>query len=152
MTKIAFVIRGINGKSEYYHANVKPFVDLSLGLYNINFNSILFLHDDEKHLYNKILNLTNGNIPIIYYNDKNFSDIIKSQMPDYVVIDDNIKYMKMVLYKLPDEIKKVVYVQYLFGVNTNKKIKRKKSIMLFIGSFIPWKYIIYKYCNKSHYR
>ncbi len=145
MTKIAFVIRGNKGKSEYYHANVKPFVDLSLGLYNIDFNSILFLHEDEKHLYNKIFNVTNGNIKIIYYNDQNFSNVITNQKPDYIVIDDNIKYMKMVLYGLPNEIKKIVYVQYLFGVNTNKKVKRKKSFILFIGSFIPWRYIIYKY-------
>lgn len=145
MTKIAFIIRANKGRSEYYHGNVKPFVDLSLGLYNINFNSILFLHEDEKHLYNKIYNVTNGNVPIIYYNDKNFCDIIINKMPDYMVIDDDIKYMKMTLYRLPDNIKKVVYVQYLFGVNTNKKIKRKKSLKLFIGSFIPWKYIINNY-------
>lgn len=59
-------------------------------------------------------------------------------------MDDNIEYMKRVLSIPNPSFKTVAYVQYLYGVNTNNR-KNKSSMLLYFGSFFPWRFIVSKY-------
>lgn len=145
MSGIAFIIRKGERPSEYYHPHVKPFVDMSIGLNEIGSDSIIFLHKDEKHLADRILKMTGRKTRIQIYSDDDFAEIISRNHPDSVIVDDNLKYMRMTLDLLPSSIRKAVYVQYLFGVNTNKKVKRHGSFELLAGSMLPWRFIINGY-------
>jgi len=147
MTKIGFIIRGLNGKSKYYNGNVKPFVDLSCGLSNPSQKPILFIHESERQLTDKIVSLTRGLVPIVFFNDDTLRQSILDISPDFIVIEDNLEYMQKVLNLDIPRIKLAVFVQYLYGVNTNKKNVRKRSIMLRIGSLLPWRLVIRKYKN-----
>ena len=124
---------------------MKPFVDLSLGLTNIEFKSIIFIHEDEKLLLKKILNMTKGSVDIVIFNDSNFENKISEVAPEYIMVEDDLNYMTKIVRLKGYSIKKIVFVQYLFGVNTNNKVKRKKSLKLTLGSFFPWSFIIQHY-------
>ena len=54
MNKIGFIIKGYAGKSQYYNANVKPFIDLSFGLKSMGYEVSLFIDESERHLEWKI--------------------------------------------------------------------------------------------------
>jgi len=147
MTKIGFIVRGLNGKSKYYNGNVKPFVDLSCGLSNSSLKPILFIHESERQLTDKIVSLTRGLVPIVFFNDDTLRQSILDISPDFIVVEDNLEYMQKVLNLDIPRVKSAVFVQYLYGVNTNKKNVRKRSIMLRIGSLLPWRLVIRKYKN-----
>ncbi len=145
MTKVGFVIKGYSGLSKYYNANVKPFVDISYGLQSIGEEAVLFIDESEKHLDQKIRTITGNNIPIIYFKISNIAQLIKENLVKYIIVDDDIELMKLILNFKGRGIKKGVYVQYLFGVNTNKNAKRKKSVELMIGSYLPWTLLVRRY-------
>lgn len=145
MVRIGFVIRGTGGDSKYYTPNIKWFVDLSYGLRSIEVDSIIYLHDTEIHLLEKIRQVTKGLVPIELYNEKSFDSVVTTDPPDYVVIDDNNSHMQMLLHLNSPKIKKVVFTEYLYGVNTNKRQKRNRSFALQMGSFLPWRLVTSRY-------
>jgi len=145
LIKIGFIIRGNNGKSNYHHANVKPFVDLSCGLSKLSQKAILFIPESERHLYDKIISLTQGSVPIVFFNDSTLRQSIENLSPDLVIVEDNLEYMQKILQLKIPNMKRAVFVQYLYGVNTNKKNVRKMSLQLKVGSLLPWRFVIKKY-------
>lgn len=145
MSSIGFIIRGYNGNSQYHHANVKPFVDLSYGLKSIGQNPILFIEESERHLNEKINSITRGRVPLIYFNFSNLEKLLNENTVSHIVIEDNIELMEQVLKLREMGFKLAVYVLYLYGVNTNKREKRARSIALTIGSNLPWKFVVKKY-------
>ena len=147
MSRIGLIIKGKNGRSEYHYANVKPFVDFGYGLRLIGEEAILFIDDSEVGLTEKINSITNGEINLVYYNASNLFRLIEQNKLNFLLVDDDIELMEDILKLEDNSIKKAVYVQYLYGVNTNKKSKRDSSMKLKIGSNFPWKFIIKKYRN-----
>ncbi len=145
MTKIGFIIKGKKEGSEYHYANVKPFVDLAYGVSLIGEEPILFIEQNEVQLMEKINSISNKKISLVFYQMSNIFALIKQNKVDFLLVDDNMELMEKILKLDDNSIKKAVYIQYLFGVNTNKKSKRKTSIKLNIGSNFPWKFIIIKY-------
>ena len=145
LIKIGFVITGYNGKSKYYNGNVKPFVDLSCGLSELSEKAILFIHEREEQLSDKIRSLTRGSVPIVFFSDDTLRQSIQKLSPDVVIVEDNLEYMQKILrVKIPN-MRLAVFVQYLYGVNTNKKNVRKSSFRLKVGSLFPWRFVIKKY-------
>lgn len=138
LCKIGFVLKGYHGKSQYYSANIKPFVDLSHGLQSIGEEAILFIDESEKHLYEKIRTITRDKVPIIYTQPSDIEKLLIENSVKYVVVEDDIEMMKTALKFQINGIKKAVFVQYLYGVNTNKREKRSTSLALTIGSYLPW--------------
>lgn len=145
LPKIGFALKGYGGASQYYNANIKPFVDISQGLQSIGEEPILFIDEKERHLDDKIRTITGGKVPIFYTNPSNLERLVIENSVDYLIVDDDIEMMKTVLNFQVKGIKKGVFVQYLYGVNTNKYQKRKTSLSLTIGSYLPWKFLIKKY-------
>ena len=145
MASIGFIIRGYNGKSQYHHANVKPFVDLSYGLKSIGEDPILFVEESERHLNEKINSITQGRVPLIYFNFSNLEKLLNENPVSHIVVEDNIELMKRTINFQKNGFKMAVFLQYLFGVNTNKRDKRARSVALTLGSNIPWKFLIKKY-------
>ena len=145
MTRIGFIIRGYNGKSQYHHANVKPFVDLSYGLKSIGEDPILFVEESERRLNEKINSITQGRVPLIYFNFSNLEKLLNENPVSHIVVEDNIELMKRTINFQKNGFKMAVFLQYLFGVNTNRRDKRTRSMALTIGSNIPWKFLIKKY-------
>ena len=143
MKSIAFVLRGNSGKAKYYHGNIKTFVDVSKGLCALGLNPTILLPEDESHLTAKIEGITDGKVEIISYNYNNLNEIVTNKGLDYVVVDDDLTIMERI--STIKNVKKAVFVEYLYGVNTNKGRKRKNSLKLLIGSFIPWRFVIHKY-------
>jgi hypothetical protein len=145
MANIGFIISGNGGNSQYYSPNVKPFVDLSIGLASIEGKAVLFVDQSERHLDEKINSITKDQVRIIYYCPSNMEKIISENSVDFLIVDDNIKLMKHVLRFKKKSYKIAVFVQYLYGVNTNKRDKRRNSLKLRLGSNLPWKFLIWKY-------
>ena len=145
LSKIGFVLKGYQGISQYYNANIKPFVDLSHGLQSIGEESILFIDESERHLEGKIRTITGDRVPIFYTNSSNLEKLIIENSVKYLIVEDNAEMMETVLNCQVKGIKKGVFVQYLYGVNTNKHQKRNTSLLLTIGSYLPWKFLIKKY-------
>ena len=145
--KTGFIIKGKSGGSQYHYANVKPLVDIGFGLHKIGVETILFIDETEFKLNEKINSITKGEINIIFYNLSNLNFLLEKSNINILVVDDDISFMEFILKSINKSIKKVVYVQYLYGVNTNKKEKRDKSISLKIGSNLPWKVVTWKYRN-----
>lgn len=147
MTKIGLVIKGHEGKSQYWNANVKPFVDLSYGLQSIGEEPVLFIDDSQRHLDEKINSIIQDKVHKIYFHQSCLEKLISESGVKYLVVDDNAELMKSILQFRNIGFKKAVFVQYLFGVNTNKRDKRVGSVALTIGSYIPWKLLIRQYRN-----
>ncbi len=145
MSSIGFIIRGYNGNSQYHHANVKPFVDLSYGLKSIGEEPILFVEESERHLNEKINSITQGRVPLIYFNFSNLEKLLNENPVSHIVVEDNVELMKRTINFQKNGFKMAVFLQYLFGVNTNRRDKRTRSMALTIGSNIPWKFLIKKY-------
>lgn len=145
MIRIGFVVTGHNGKSKYYNANVKPFVDLSCGLSELSEKAMLFIHESEKQISDKITSLTRGSVPIVLFNDDTLKQSIQKFSPDFVIVEDNLEYMQKILSLKIPHMKLGVFVQYLYGVNTNKKSKRNRSFELKVGSLLPWRLVVKKY-------
>jgi hypothetical protein len=145
LVRIGFVITGYNGKSKYYNGNVKPFVDLSCGLSELSEKAILFIHESEKQLSDKIMSLTRGSVPIVFFNDDTLKQSIQKFSPDFVIVEDNLEYMQKILSLKIPSVRLGVFVQYLYGVNTNKGNMRNRSLKLNIGSILPWRLVIKKY-------
>ncbi|MCW6157984.1 MAG: glycosyltransferase [Thermoplasmatales archaeon] len=148
MTSIGFIIRGYNGNSQYYHANVKPFVDLSYGLKSIGQDTILFVEESEGHLEEKINSITQGRVPIIWFNFSNLEKLLNENPVSHIIVEDNIELMDHILNFRDKGYKMAVFVQYLFGVNTNRRDKRSRSMALTIGSNLPWKFLIKRYRDR----
>ena len=138
LPNIGFVLKGYHGMSQYYHANIKPFVDLSHGLQSIGEKAILFIDESEKHLDEKIRAITGDKVPIIYTQPSNLEKLLVENSVKFLVVEDNIEMMKTVLKFQIKGIKKAVFVQYLYGVNTNKREKKRSSLALTMGSYLPW--------------
>lgn len=138
LPKVGFIIKGYKGASQYYHPNVKPFVDLSFGLQSIGEEAVLFIDESERHLDDKIRTITRDKVTIFYTKPSNLEKLIIENSVEYLIVDDNIELMKTVLKIKSKGIKKAVYVQYLFGVNTNKHQKRSTSFPLKLGAYLPW--------------
>lgn len=151
MQVIAFVIRNNSGKSQYYSASVKPFVDISYGLNLLGYNSVLLLHRMEKHLLGKIETVTNKNVRVIFFEDHTLVEQLKEINADFVVVDDDLEIMKKLAVLKLDKIKKVVYVQYLYGVNSNRRFLRKRSLKLRIASILPWNFLTFFYRHYMSY-
>ena len=147
LSNIGFVLKGYHGKSQYYNANIKPFVDLSHGLQSIGEEAILFIDESEKHLDEKIRTITRDKVPIIYTQPSNIEKLLVENSVEYLVVEDDIEIMKTVLKFQIKGIKKAVFVQYLYGVNTNKHAKRSSSLALTIGSYLPWMLMTKMYRN-----
>lgn len=147
MHKIGFIIKRYSGKSQYYNSNVKPFVDLSYGLNAMGYEVSLFIDESERHLDEKIKSITGDGVTIFYFQRSNIEKLIYQNSIKYLIVEDNIDIMETVLKFQSKEIKKAVFVQYLYGVNTNKPEKRMSSFDLTIGSYLPWRLLTKKYRN-----
>jgi aromatic ring-opening dioxygenase LigB subunit len=147
MTKIGLVIKGHGEKSQYWNANVKPFVDLSYGLQSIGEEPVLFIDDSQRHLDEKINSIIQDKVPKIYFCQSCLEKQICESGVKYLVVDDDVELMENILQFRNKGYKIAVFVQYLFGVNTNKRDKRASSVALTVGSYIPWKFLIRKYKN-----
>jgi len=145
MVSVAFIIRGIDGSSAYYNANVKPFVDLSIGLTALGHNPVLLVPKTEMQLKIKIDSLTEERVRIIYYNERDLRETLLSLSPEYMMIEDNVEFMKTIIDLNLPKIRTVVFVQYLYAVNTNKQKKRGMSLTLRVGSFLPWRFLTSRY-------
>lgn len=145
MYRIGFIIKGYEGKSEYYNANVKPFVDLSYGLKLIGYETILFIDESERHLERKIKSIIGDEVNIVYFNSSNIEKLKCETSIEYIIVEDNIDMMKTALKFRNQGIKIAVFVQYLYGVNTNRQIKRAGSIQLTFGSYLPWRLLTKMY-------
>lgn len=147
--KIGFIIEQDveewKGKGKYFSANVKPFVDLSLGLRLIGEESVLLVNKSEKHLDEKIRSVTKELVPIFYFDSLDFEKVLRESSVKYLVVDDRIKIMKNILRYKDKGFETVVFVQYLYGLGTNVRAKRSRSLELAMGSNIPWKFIIKTY-------
>ncbi len=141
----AFLIKSYDNESKYYNANVKPFVDLSKGLTGLGYNVLILLDETEKQLEGKITSILTDKVKIIYYNSNNMSDIIIKNNVNYLMVEDNMKIMRTAIKFKKSGIKIIVYVQYLYGVNTNNPDKRRRSFPLFIGSNLPWRFVTRTY-------
>ena len=142
-----FICRGNLGKSKYYHANIKPFVDLSYGLAILGITSKILLHNDDKHLIDKIKEVTQNMVEIELYEDNNVENVLERNSHSFIIVDDDVKFLQR-LHKMKivsDRV--VVYVQYLWGLNTNNPYLRKYNFKLMLGSFLPWKILSRKYVN-----
>jgi hypothetical protein len=145
MYKIGFIIKGYAGKSQYYSANVKPFVDLSIGLKSIGYEVSLFIDESERHLEGKIRSIIRDEVNIVYFHPSNILRVVSKYSIEYVVVEDEISMMKTAIKLREQGIKIAVFVQYLYGINTNKQTKRAGSIELTIGSYLPWRLLTKKY-------
>lgn len=145
MQVIAFVIRKNFGKSQYYSASVKPFVDISYGLGLLGYNSVLLLHSMEKHLLSKIEEITEKKANIVIFEDQTLEEQLKKINADFVIVDDDLKTMKKLVRLKLNKTKNVVYVQYLFGVNSNRHFFRKRRLKLRIASLLPWNLLTFSY-------
>lgn len=145
LPKIGFVLKGYQGISQYHNANIKPFVDFSHGLQSIGEEPILFIDESERHLDDKIRTITGDKVPIFYTNPSNLEKLIAENSVNYLIVEDNVEMMETVFTFQVKGIKRGVFVQYLYGVNTNKHQKRNSSLSLTIGSYLPWKFLIKKY-------
>ena len=96
MVKFGFVVESAGGNSNYYSGNVKPFTDLSFGLKNIGFDSIIFLHRDENHLMEKIKKVTRDSVPIVLYDQGDLFEIITKESPDFVIVQDTVPMMRII--------------------------------------------------------
>ena len=143
--KIGFIIKGNAGKSQYHNPNVKPFVDLSYGLKSIGEDVVLFIDESEKHLEEKMRSIVGDVVRIIYYHPSNLEKLVSDNPIEYVIVDDNIDIMRIALKLRDKRIKTAVYVQYLYGVNTNRYKKRATSIELTVGSYLPWRLLTKTY-------
>lgn len=147
MTKIGFIIHGYKGKSHYWNGNVKPFVDLSYGLKIIGEEPVLFIDKAQEHLKEKINSITQADVPLVYFTESNLENLILENDVKYLIVEDDLELMKNVLMFQTKDLKLGVFVQYLYGVNTNKQHKRAGSIALTVGSYLPWRFVIMKYRN-----
>lgn len=120
-------------------------MDIAFGLVSIGWEASLFLEESEIHLTDKINSVTNHKVPIVSYSENNINDSLKNENIDLILIEDNMKMMRWALKAISNKINKAVYVQYLYGVNTNREEKRKSSMALLVGSNIPWKLMTSQY-------
>jgi len=145
MAKIGFIVRGCKGHCKYYSPNVKWFVDLSCGLVSLGYEAVLYIEESEKHLKDKILSLNCKSIQVVFFNKSNLEESLQRFSTDYLIVDDDIPYMRKVLHLRLPSTKTGVFVQYLYGVNTNSKKKRSSSSKSLIGSLLPWRFVIRRY-------
>ena len=142
---IGLIIAENKGRSQYYTASVKPFVDIAFGLKEIGIESVLFLPYSEEQLVQKLHDVTHNQVEIVFYNKSNLKMKLEVSKVKYIMIDDNISAMNRILSLHLEKVKTIVYTQYLFGINSNRSNLRRKSMKLLIASFLPWRLLTYFY-------
>lgn len=145
MVKFGFVVESAGGNSNYYSGNVKPFTDLSFGLKNIGFDSIIFLHRDENHLMEKIKKVTRDSVPIVLYDQGDLFEIITKESPDFVIVQDTVPMMRIITRLKAPRVKKVVYVLYLSLLDSNTEQWRERSIVYKFASLLPFRILTNEY-------
>ena len=110
---IGLIIAENKGRSQYYTASVKPFVDIAFGLKKIGIESVLFIPYSEEQLVPKLLDVTHNQVEIVFYKKSNLKMKLEGSKVKYIMIDDNISAMNRVLSLHLEKVKTIVYTQHL---------------------------------------